>query len=506
MQHSPKTARLSRLVLGLLCVMLMVPLSIYAYNGLSMRFSGDDYCYAGVLKMHGFFETQWFSYLHSIFYNGNRYSLTFFSSLVGLFPPAANGALPGLAIILFVIGITWMLRAGAGLFERPDEKPLDPLVFVFFAECLVFFTFNQAANLDQSLFWRSGMLPYLAPLIANTYLAGFIISNFQKPRSQGWLLAGCFLIAVLAGGFSETGAALQGAFLGLAFFGALTNLQKGSPSARRLFGMVITSLAGTLIAILLLYFSPSNQSRLSAFPASPGLLKFGSILINSMEIFLYISIKKQIIPDVLLILFFFLAGLFSYRMIPRRSPNFLKRWFMAEILIGIGGAVLLAATMLPFAYLQQSYPYERALITSRFVFVLCEGAGSWLAGCAFFGSLIKESPGSAHPFISNRTILGIVSVASLIFVLIGIYPLQAARNELSQTSHVQKWAYFWDARDKAIQEAVLEHRNSVKVVAIDHVISGVADLSPDPAQWYNGCAALYYGVTAISASLPGWDQ
>ncbi len=180
MQQTPKTARFSRLVLGSLCVMLAAPLSIYAFNGLSMRYSGDDYCYAGVLRLHGFFETQVFSYLHSIMYNGNRYSLTLFSSLVGVFPPVANGILPGLAIILFLIGITWVLLAGARLFEKPDEKPYDPLIFFFLAEALVFFTFNQTPNLDQSLFWRSGMLPYLAPLIANIYLAGFIISNFQE--------------------------------------------------------------------------------------------------------------------------------------------------------------------------------------------------------------------------------------------------------------------------------------------------------------------------------------
>ena len=486
--------------------MLAAPLAIYAYNGLSMRYSGDDFCYAGILRLHGFFETQWFSYLHSVMYNGNRYSLTFFSSLVGLFPPAANGALPGLAIILLLVGITWVLLAGARLFERPNEKHLDPLIFFFLAEVLVFFTFNQAPNLDQSLFWRSGMLPYLAPLIANIYLAGFIISNFQKPHFQWWMLLGCFLISVLAGGFSETGAALQGAYLGMALFGAVMILRKGSPGARRLFWMVLTALAGTLIAIMLLYFSPSNQNELAAFPSSPGLLKFGSILLNSMEVFLYISIKKQIIPDIILILFFFLAGLFSYKIIPRRTPNFLQRWLLAEITIGLIGAVLLAATMVPFAYLQQSYPYERALIISRFVFVLCEGAASWLAGCVFFGSLIKENSSSAHPIFSHQVMLGLVSVASVLFILIGMYPLLAARNELSQTSHIQKWALFWDARDMAIHESVLEHRNNVKVVAIDHIISGVADLSPDPTRWYNGCAALYYGVTAISASLPGWDQ
>jgi hypothetical protein len=38
MQQSPNTARFSRMILGLLCLMLAAPTAIYAYNGLSMRY------------------------------------------------------------------------------------------------------------------------------------------------------------------------------------------------------------------------------------------------------------------------------------------------------------------------------------------------------------------------------------------------------------------------------------------------------------------------------------
>jgi hypothetical protein len=98
-------------------------------------------------------------------------------------------------------------------------------------------------------------------------------------------------------------------------------------------------------------------------------------------------------------------------------------------------------------------------------------------------------------------------LASLVFMLVfSIHPLLAARDELSQTWHYQKWARFWDARNLSIIQARQQGTTNVKVVKIDHIIPNVADLSPDSKHWYNGCAAIYYDVTAIKASLPGWDD
>jgi hypothetical protein len=99
-KYSGKQAVVTRLVsfgLGLLCLAFAIPLAAYTYMGSFIRIIGDDYCYAARLRQFGFWMTQWQSYVSIVGYNGNRYSLNLFSSLVGLFGPQANAVLPGLA-------------------------------------------------------------------------------------------------------------------------------------------------------------------------------------------------------------------------------------------------------------------------------------------------------------------------------------------------------------------------------------------------------------------------
>jgi hypothetical protein len=507
MQQTPLVARLYRLVLGLFCLTLATPLLAYSYNGLSMRFSGDDYCYASVLRLHGFFETQWYSYLHVSTYNGDRYSLTLFSSLAGIFSPVANGVLPVLAILFFLGGIVWVLYNMARL-TNPQKNHPDLLLIVLAAEAIVFFTLYLAPSLGQSLYWRSGMLPYLAPLIVNTFLIAVILSGSRKEKSLWGSLLACFLLSILAGGFSETGVALQAAYLGLAFIGcvSLSSLKIGA-WPRRATWLTTISLAGTLVAMVLLLISPANHDRMIQLPASPGLLETISLALHGALSFAYSSIKSQIIPDALLVVMFFLLGLANASVHPNDRLFSWRSWIIACISVGLAGAVLLFTTMVPFAYMQHAYPEPRALITSRFVMVVCQAAIGWLFGVAVPPLLtLAWKPGAVSRDTSPRVGVFLVLAAVVFLLAVSVYPLRAARSEFSQSPHYQKWARFWDARNLTIIQAQKEGFSNVKVINIDHIIPNVAELSPDAKFWYNGCAASYYGVTAISASLPGWDQ
>lgn len=163
--------------------------------------------------------------------------------------------------------------------------------------------------------------------------------------------------------------------------------------------------------------------------------------------------------------------------------------------------------MVPFAYMERAAPEPRALITSRFVMVTCQAAIGWLAGSAVrpFLNLIWK-PAAVMTEHLNQKETYLVLAAAVFLLAFSIYPLHAASGELSQSWHYQKWARFWDARNLVIIQAKRESISNVKVMNIDHIIPNVAELSPDVGYWYNGCASMYYGVTAISASLPGWDQ
>jgi hypothetical protein len=110
----------------------------------------------------------------------------------------------------------------------------------------------------------------------------------------------------------------------------------------------------------------------------------------------------------------------------------------------------------------------------------------------------NEPPNLKGPYL--------VAAAAVFLLAFSVYPLHAASGELSQSWHYQKWARFWDARNLTLIQAQREGVSNVNIMNIDHIIPNVAELSPDAGFWYNGCASKYYGVTTISASLPGWDQ
>ena len=91
-------------------------------------------------------------------------------------------------------------------------------------------------------------------------------------------------------------------------------------------------------------------------------------------------------------------------------------------------------------------------------------------------------------------------------MLIGMYPIRAAIQTYSGARHFQKWADLWDIRDANIRDAKSQNVMNVDVMHLDKVIKWVGELSADPGFWYNICAADYYGVDTISATISVWDQ
>jgi hypothetical protein len=102
---------------------------------------------------------------------------------------------------------------------------------------------------------------------------------------------------------------------------------------------------------------------------------------------------------------------------------------------------------------------------------------------------------------------GLVYMVGILFVFaLGAYALRATKPISAQFPKFQKWAHFWDIRDQSMRADKQNGILDVHVVLIDHLIYDVGDLSPDPNNWYNQCAAADYGLHSISADLPGWDQ
>jgi hypothetical protein len=114
-----------------------------------------------------------------------------------------NGWLPGLVILLFVLGLALVLWQTA----RLANVSIHWLFILVGAEFLCLMTLSQAPDLYPILYWRTWMLTYLAPVIANTLLlvmlsagyAGLMKRNQSKERWPLWIYLSALLGTILAG-------------------------------------------------------------------------------------------------------------------------------------------------------------------------------------------------------------------------------------------------------------------------------------------------------------------
>jgi hypothetical protein len=494
--------RLVNFGLGLLCLAFAIPLAAYTYMGSFTRIIGDDYCYAARLRQLGFWMMQWQSYVSIVGYNGNRYSLNLFSSLVDLFGPKANAFLPGLVILVWLVGLAWAWRNGT----RKAGIHTLPLSWLLAAEVLIFFTLSQAPDLDQALYWRTGMLTYLAPVITGSILLGFILWQANRPRAQVTLLGVTFLLALISAGFSEVGAVAH--ITGLACllsWGGYEAWRQGrkvtqnpAPSTR-LIAPAACALAGSMAALLLLIFSPSTHLNMQNMPSPASFSSTLQIALYSTRIFIVSVTLKRMTLSNLLLFFFTLAGsalmaAWAARSGHPRPMMSAGKWLQA--LAGIIATCLLIvfACMLPNAYVQSGYPELRALIIPRFVLVASTAGSGWLTGWFVHSRL------DGRPQLVSRP-AGLL--AGLILVAAAFSPVFATPPILSRLPLFIKWTHLWDQRDQQIRNAASYNQDSLHVMELDHIIPRVGELQV--GSWYTECADLYYGIQIVP-DLPGWDQ
>ncbi len=238
-----------------------VPLLGYFVTSTFMRYSGDDYCYAASLTQFGFWKSQWLSYTQILTYNGNRYALTLFSNLADLLGPRFNGFLPGIMLVLWLLGLAFLLKTSFEIFSvRVISKPM----FAFWlAEILAFFTLYQTPDIAQSLYWRSGMLPYFAPIVANVLLLLWVSRSALRSRSFWSAGVLAFFFSWLSGGCSETGVMFQAGLWGAIFVIIWFNRNRVGHMRyiSQLMPFVLAVLVGTIVAAITLAFSPTLQDR-----------------------------------------------------------------------------------------------------------------------------------------------------------------------------------------------------------------------------------------------------
>lgn len=469
----------SSALLGL--ALFMIGLGVFAFLGLYNRYWADDWCYNANLKDLGFWGfMQGYTYITT--YASNRFSLTLFSALLQAFGIPGLQAMTFLTIALWTSGLAIFLRNLRRISTPPmqrlggDERSF--LLPILLAAIGVYFSLYLAPHLYQSIYWRSGFLPYTAPLVATVWIFALLTQQALQEKPSPARMAWIGLLSFLAGGFSEAGCAFLVAALGLYLLFAAVGYARKHPWAMRSLPSAAAALLFALLAMALLIDSPTSQVRVARYGGNADLVQWASLLARFTYAFLAASLK-----DYQHLLIFVLAALLGWMLPPtnEQKPTW-GAWSLNILAASLLTLTLIAAALAPSAYIEKGIPALRAQIIPRFVVVLALAYAGWVCGNAL---RLWRAPQWIHSLAWFMLFLAYIWTGYTIFVTAGKIGLYAQR------------AQAWDQRDAAIRLEAATTATSVLVPAIDGApVGGIRDLDPPGKTgfWITKCAERFYGV------------
>lgn len=447
------SAGAGRLVPRVLAVALALPLAVYAAIGSFARYTADDYCWAGILRTEGFFRAQ------VLWYTGYspRYAFTFLVNLVELAGPAIVPALPAVAIVVWVATLTWT-------FSQFGLRTWQGLLL---AELAALATFVSAPDIAQSLYWQTGMLTYLLPLVLATFVTGWI----RRAHSRRRLTIGGLLVSLavtfVAGGLSETYLIPQNVALTLAL-GTAVLFGRRDTGSTVLSAHLAAALAGGVLALLAIVFAPATTYRVGGSPADLWLASSAAIATAA-----YQGLRLARYFPFVILLCLTAPGLLS---VHARQVD--RKWVL---LVTASVAVTLPFCYFPSFYAQNGNPPARSLIVPGAILV----AYLLYLGYTFGGVLDILSA-------RLRTVAAVAALA---------VPLGIALFTVPEVAVAAQHAVLWDVEDAHIRAARDAGQTDLRVPPLPRYL-GENFVTTDPQDWFNVCVARYYGVRTIAAT-PG---
>lgn len=529
----------TRNIFIILLIALLAGLLIFAIAGSTSRYIQDDYCYAAILRGN-FWERQLTSYLQEVTYSANRYSLTLGMGVTELFGPVNVQILPIIVLGLWIIGLNLVLREGFTLFT--NEKP-DPLYSWLGAASLVFFTLALTPNWIQVFYWRPGMFPYTAPLVVASYAFWLTFRSARIGKVSvisGFLI---LLLAILAGGFSETAGAVLFSSSILVLFIAIFR----KPRFSKLIMPSAIAVSGSTVAMILLMLSPSTALRLKSLYGIHA--PWSQVLVNSLKggVKFYLSLVYNRPLYVLGILLFFIVLGILYQSITREVNFQAKKAILPIVGVCITIYLFTVAAMAPSFYGESAYPGDRALNIPTFLAVLLLGCWGLVLGRLIQGAnlrLIKAITAlgllvtvlvwvfSGEPYLTAPILpaiyhfpekapilfwillavgVTVISCAILRFAGQSLLPLLSIAAIACMAAHVAMQfpvlafrAEQWDLRNQQILAAIGQGQKDITVRALDSLV-GISDLNLDTGHWVNRCSAAYYRIDTITVVEPVLD-
>jgi hypothetical protein len=454
----------------------------FAWPGIYSRYRADDFCFAAAVQKYGWANAQLVMYQTW----AGTYARMLVVSIVQLFGPYVTTALPWLAIIAWVLAMGWLIVQACNL---AGIRPAG-LVAWTAAPMVIFFTLLEAPNRFQILYWLLGHVTYTTPLIFLTVLAGILLAAIRKSGENQIKLLTLLAIAALAfvsGGFSETAAAFQAGVFGLGLASTWLFVKKQRKPA---LSLVVAGLAGSLLAICVIVAAPGNRIRQATLPNPPPLVTVLELSLIYAWDFLRTTLKALPVPSALSVVIPFLIA-FLIRAGKDARPTHLWLKFGYPLATCY---LLVVSCVAPSVFALSAYPEARSLTAATFTLVLCLAAVGFNAGMVL-RPYLEKSLAERSPWLALA--------ASILFIIVSLYPLRASLLTLNQTLPVMaRSAQLWDQRHQELLKAHAQGMQEISVAALDSQ-SGVMELGADPQLWVNRCAADYYGLKSIAATDQG---
>jgi hypothetical protein len=389
--------------------------------------------------------------------------------MVELIGPVA--VLPGVALVAWVVASTWAAREVLAALGRRTGL----LVSGVLATLVVFATLRTTADVAQVLFWQTGVLTYLAPLVLASAYVGWVahVSHSQTVR---WPVAAgvSFVLTLVAGGTSETFAAAQVTALACAV--VIVHVFNPPSPRGKVEALLLGGLLGAVSAFVLLAIAPGNSVRQETAGPSP----LGSAIPQAVEFtqgWLRLTFARPHTAVLLL-----LVGVPAA--IGAASPRASFRW--PVVVAGIvAAALVIFACMLPAFFALSSNPPGRAQVIPQFVLVCAMAALGWVLGT-----------------ILRRPMTGWVAAAALV-VLLAFGPLLMAGEILQEVGASRAYAAAWDQLDREVRternQGVLDV--TIRPLPSTGLVHNLDFVGPDRHDWFNECVARYYDLNTIASTL-----
>jgi hypothetical protein len=469
-----------RLLLILANTSLLVPLLTHSYFGLFSRYLADDFCTAGQYKAQGFIASMQFWRLT---WSG-RYSFYFLINITHFIGQWITPYLTSIAIAIWLFTLFVLIHQ---LFQI-IQVSISILPALLLASIILYSSLNGSPDIYQSLYWQTGLVTYVTPLLFLTSYGAIILNRISKNTQTSWrgmaLSAG---ITFVAGGFSETYVTLQ--IIAVLAFLILVCLFIRGESRRSGILFLGSGLLGAIVALILVITAPGNSARLSFLPERLAIPELVYLTLRDTIMFSKISLYNNPLPSTIALL---VPGLLVlYLPISKNRDKFfgpIKGNKVIPFLMGIPilAYILIVGTMVPSYYATGVYPAERALITSQFILIFAFTSWSLLVGIFFRRYFGKDS-------IQSPIIL------LLIVTLLISGAFHSSQKTLSRLPEAEIFASLWDARDDNIRQETASGAQEISAASLPHISPGLAELSTDPNDWVNRCIASYYGLSKVIA-------